>query len=43
MYHSSTQDDHKLSGQLKTGLERTMKWNKYRSEMCNHAKTNDFK
>ena len=26
--------------QLKSGLKRTIKWNKYRSEMTNQTKTN---
>ena len=29
----STKDDNKLSEQLKTGFKRTIKWNKYKSEM----------
>ena len=28
--------------QLKSGFERTIKWNKYRSEMTNQTKTNNF-
>ena len=36
----STQDDNKLLEQLKTGFKRTIKWDKYRSEMTNQAKTN---
>ena len=28
------------SGKLKTGFKRTIKWNKYRSEMTNHTKNN---
>ena len=35
----STQDDNKLLQQLKTGFKTTIKWNKYRSEMSNTAKT----
>ena len=35
----STQDDNKLLEQLKTEFKRTIKWNKYRSEMTNKAKT----
>ena len=38
----STQDDKKLLDQLKTGFKRTIKWNKYRSEMTNQAKTNNL-
>ena len=34
----STQDDNKLSVQLKAGFQRTIKWNKYRSEMSNQTK-----
>ena len=37
----STQDDNKLLEQLKTGFRRTVKWNKYRSEMSNQTKNND--
>ena len=37
----STQDD-KLLEQLKTGFKKTIKWNKYRSEMTNKAKTNNL-
>ena len=37
----STEDDNKLLQQLKTGFESTIKWNKYRSEMTNQAKTNN--
>ena len=29
----SKKDDIKLSEQLKTGFKRTIKWNKYRSQM----------
>ena len=29
----STEDDNKLLEQLKTGFKRTIKWNKYRSEI----------
>ena len=36
----STQDDNKLLEKWKTGFKRTIKWNKYRSEMTNHTKTN---
>ena len=36
----STQDDNKRLEQFKTGFKRTIKWNKYRSEMTNQTKTN---
>ena len=29
-------------GQLKTGFKRTMKWDKYRSEMTNQAETDNL-
>ena len=35
-----TQDDKKLSQQLKTGFKRTTKWNQYRSERFNQTKNN---
>ena len=35
----STGDDNKLSQQLKSEFKRTVKWNKYISEMNNQAKT----
>ena len=38
----STENDNKLLEQLKTGLKRTIKWNKYRSEMYNQAKNNNL-
>ena len=38
----STEDDHKLSQQLKTGFKKTIKWNKYRSEMSKQTKTNNL-
>ena len=38
----STEDDNKLLEQLKTGFKRTIKWNKYRSEMTKQAKTNNL-
>ena len=38
----STQDDNKRLEQFKTGFKRTIKWNKYRSEMANQAKTNNL-
>ena len=36
----STEDDNNFLKQLKSGLKRTIKWNKYRSEMTNQTKTN---
>ena len=36
----STLDDKKLLEQSKTGFKRTIKWNKYRAEMSNQAKSN---
>ena len=36
----STKDDNNFLEQLKSGFKRTIKWNKYRSEMTNHTKTN---
>ena len=38
----SIEDDYKLLEQLKVGFKRTLKWNKYRSEMTNQAKTNNL-
>ena len=38
----STGDDNKFLEQLKIRFERTIKWNKYRSEMTNQAKTNNL-
>ena len=37
-----TEDDDKLSEQLKSGFKRTIKWNKYRSKISNQAKTNNL-
>ena len=37
-----TQDDNRFSEQLKTEFKRTIKWNKYRSEMTKQTKTKDF-
>ena len=34
-----SQDNNKLLDQLKTRFKRTIKWNKYRSEMTNQPKT----
>ena len=38
----STEDDNKLLEQIKIGFKRTIKWNKYRSEMTKQAKTNNL-
>ena len=38
----STENDNKLSEQLKTGFEATIRWNKYRSEMSNQNKNNNL-
>ena len=38
----STENDNKLLEQLKTGFKRTIKWNKYRSEMSNQTKNNNL-
>ena len=38
----SVEDDNKLLEQLKTGFKRTIKWNKYRSEMSNQTKNNNL-
>ena len=38
----SVQDGNKLLEQLKTGFRRTIKWNKYRSEMSNQAKNKNL-
>ena len=38
----SAKNDNKLLEQLKTGFKRTIKWNKYRSEMSNQAKNNNL-
>ena len=35
----SAQDANKLLEQLRTRFKRTIKWNKYRSEMTNQTKT----
>ena len=37
----SIQDDKNLLEQLKTKFGRTIKWNKYRSEMSNQTKINN--
>ena len=36
------ENDNKLSEQLKTGFKRTIKWNKYRSEMSNQNANNNL-
>ena len=38
----STEDDNDFLEQLKSGFKRTIKWNKYRSEMTNQTKTNNL-
>ena len=38
----SAEDDNKRLEQLKTGFKRTIKWNKYRSEISNQAKNNNL-
>ena len=38
----STENDNKLLEQLKTWFKRTIKWNKYRSEMSNQTKNNNL-
>ena len=38
----STEDDNNFLEQLKSGFKRTIKWNKYRSEMTNQTKTNNL-
>ena len=38
----SAEKDNKLLEQLKKGFKRTIKWNKYRSEMSNQAKNNNL-
>ena len=38
----SKENDIKLLEQLKTGFKRTIKWNKYRSEMTNQTKNNNL-
>ena len=37
----STQNDNKLLEQLKTGFKRTIKWNKYRSELSSFKNEDD--
>ena len=38
----SAENDDKLLEKLKTGFKRTIKWNKYRSEMSNQTKHNNL-
>ena len=38
----SAENDNKLLEQLKAGFKRTIKWNKYRSEMSNQTKNNNL-
>ena len=38
----SAENDNKLLDQLKTGFKRTIKWNKYRSEMSNQTANNNY-
>ena len=38
----SAENDNKLLEQLKTGFKRTIKWNKYRSEMSNQTKSDNL-
>ena len=38
----SAENDNKLLEQLKTGFKRTIKWDKYRSEMSNQSKNNNL-
>ena len=38
----STEDDNKLSEQLKIGFKREIKWNKCRSKMSKQTKTNNL-
>ena len=38
----SVENDNNLLGQLKTGFKRTIKWNKYRSEMSNQTENNNL-
>ena len=39
----SAENDNKFLEQLKKGFKRTIKWNKYRSEMSNQTKNNNLK
>ena len=38
----STEDDNNFLEQLKSGFKRTIKWNRYRSEMTNQTKTSNL-
>ena len=38
----STENDERLLEQLRTGFNRTIKWNKYRSEMTNQTENNSL-
>ena len=38
----STENDKKLSEQLKSGFKRTVKWNKYRSQMTIQSSYNNL-
>ena len=38
----SAENDNRLLEQLKTGFKRTIKWNKYRSEMSNQTKNDNL-
>ena len=38
----STENDKTLLEQLRTRFKRTIKWNKYRSEMTNQTQNNNF-
>ena len=38
----SAENDKGLLEQLRTGLKKTIKWNKYRSEMTNRTQNNNF-
>ena len=38
----STENDKKLLEQLRTRFKRTIKWNKYRSEMTNQTENNNL-
>ena len=38
----SAQDDNKVLEELKSGFKRIIRWNKYRSEMCNQDETDNL-
>ena len=38
----SAENGNKLLKQLKTGFKKSIKWNKYRSEMLNQARNNNL-